>query len=187
MAGITGDFAQLANLRGAVARLQSSGFGFELSQVLGGTILKQLADEFRQSRDPYGRPWRPPLLRPGKPLLDTGRLRAAATSRMATSGSLRSVVVHVPVVYAAVHQYGATIKPKNPSGLLTFKTKGGSSHGIRGRGGWYSLRQAVIPRRQIFPESDTGGLGPIWGKAFAREASALLRRRLEAPGGQAGG
>jgi phage gpG-like protein len=126
-----------------------------LAKRIGAAFVKQVADEFKESRDPYGNPWKPVVrnrrrdirararraakglsARADKPLIDTGRLRGSVVAR--TEGSV--VRIALPVEYASYHQYGTR----------------------------------TIARRQILPESDTGGLGPRWSQAANKETIAVL-------------
>ena len=154
---VTGDFAALRDLQKRLERIAGGRFAPELAQRLGAVGMKLVADEFRESRDPYGKPWAPVQrnrakdrkararraaagkpAKADKPLIDTGRLRASVTAAR-TSGS--TVRITLPVSYASFHQTG---------------TK-------------------RIQRRQILPEHATGGLGPRWTAAFNREASRMLQ------------
>lgn len=133
-----------------------------LAQRVVATLMKEVADEFRESRDPYGNPWAPVVRNRGrdrraragrqrrglgarsdKPLIDTGRMRASVSAR--AEGS--HVRISIPVSYASYHQYGTR----------------------------------TIQRRQILPEDRTGGLGPRWSRAVDREAVKLLKEHF--PGG----
>jgi phage gpG-like protein len=120
---------------------------------------KLVTDEFRQSMDPYGKPWAPvdrsrgrdrrararraaagKPVRNDKPLVDTGRLRASVVAR--AEGSI--VRISLPVEYASYHQYGTR----------------------------------RIKRRQILPEADTGGLPPKWLGVMQTEANAALNEHF---------
>ena len=61
---------------------------------------------FRSSTDPYGEPWAPLKHRDGKPLIDTGRLRASFHGRPTDDG----FSIGTNVKYAAVHQTGGHVK-----------------------------------------------------------------------------
>jgi len=172
MALVKQDFGRLEDLRRRVGEVGSVQFREGLARRLAGTCTKLLADEFRQSCDPYGRPWAPVFRRRAKdrkarqraylrasragkdlssvrdkPLLDTGRLRAAATASQLTQGTTVRVVI--PVEYASYHQYG-------------------TRH---------------IRQRQIIPMLETGGLGPIWTEAFRKEMVLALKQAMAEPGG----
>jgi len=151
---VRGDIDGLKKLADRVRQLTTAGFRTELAQVLGAAAKKQVADEFLQSRDPYGKPWEPLAWRKGKPLLDTGRMRNSVAVESRPNGFKLSIAT----VYAPIHQAGARVRAARVA----------RSRGKVGR----------IPQRQMVPEASTGGLGPIWLAAFNREAESLLRRRL---------
>lgn len=149
MALVKSSFAALEGLQRRVGELVGPRFREELAMRLAGTAVKLLADEFNESRDPYGQPWKPVYRRrrrdrmararrasrglpqrADKPLVDTGRLRASAVAR--PSGT--TVRVLLPVEYASYHQDG-------------------TPH---------------IARRQIVPDA-AGGMGAIWSEAFRKE------------------
>lgn len=132
----------------------------ELGRRVAAALMKEVADEFRHSRNPYGKPWaplarerarnlranrrraakgKPP--RRSKPLIDTGRMRGSVIARAVGS----EVRVSIPVDYASYHQYGTR----------------------------------TIPQRQMLPEASTGGLGPRWTLAIRKETEAVLQKQLE--------
>jgi hypothetical protein len=168
--GVTVNLAALFSVRRKLYRLSNRAHVEEVvARRLGATAVKLMADEFRQSRDPYGKPWKAVFrrgkrhrdarrraflkfskgggsaagltLKGDKPLIDTGRLRAAATSPTASQPIGGKVRIVIPVDYASYHQTGTR----------------------------------RIARRQIVPETSTGGLGPIWTKALEREAARALK------------
>lgn len=130
-----------------------------LANRLGVALVKEVGNQFRESRDPYGNAWAPVVrdrrrdrrararrakkglaAKADKPLIDTGRMRASVTFRVEGD----SVRVAIPVEYASYHQYGTR----------------------------------TIQRRQILPEANTGGLGPRWSMIAARESAALLNEHF---------
>ena len=163
MAGVRGDFAALADLRRRMRFVTSPAFREEAVHRLAAVATKMLADEFRESRNPYGDAWKPVFrkrrrdriargrriasgqgVRADKPLVDSGRLRAAATAKSADVSGGSMVRIRIPVDYASYHQDG-------------------TKH---------------IARRQIVPDA-AGGLGPIWRQAMNRELERLVREKLE--------
>lgn len=93
----------------------------KLAERVGVALVKQVMDEFRESRDPYGKPWAPVArnrkrdrrarnkriskglaVRSDKPLLDTGRLRGS--TGYAVAGT--SVRVFLSANYASYHDKG---------------------------------------------------------------------------------
>lgn len=156
--------------RRLTAVTRSSAMTDELGKRVGAALVKQVADEFRESRDPYGKPWaplkterarnvkanaraakkgKPP--RAGKPLIDTGRMRASVTA-LVSGGDVRVVI---PTKYASYHQDG--VSHRVPSARAGEK---------------------IIPRRQMLPEADTGGLGDRWTLAVNKEAMAVLQKHF---------
>jgi phage gpG-like protein len=124
-----------------------------VAERLAAVTVKLVADEFRESRNPYGEPWAPVARnrprdqrararggarakRGDKPLVDTGVMRGSVAARV-TGTQIR---VMIPVEYASYHQTGT--------------------------------RNMV--RRQMLPDGATGGLGPIWTAALNREAGRIL-------------
>ena len=93
-------------------------------------------ERFATQRGPDGQPWRPSLrarLSGGRTLTMDGHLGDTISSRASDDaaewGSNR--------IYAAVHQFGATISAKSSS-FLRFRIPGG---------GWAAKRQVTIPAR----------------------------------------
>jgi phage gpG-like protein len=115
---------------------------------------KQVRQGFARGVDPYGNPWAPLKLRAGGPLRDTGRL-SEFTVRLTSTG----FVLTAGADYAAPHQYGAVILPKNGK-WLTFQSGGR----------WYRLKKAVIPKRQMVPEGSWGE----WENAFAERFETIV-------------
>jgi phage gpG-like protein len=157
--GLTGDFDKLTAL---VQRLQSLG-------PAKAALLKQLAEEahtqvsegFAAGRAPDGSSWAPLQSRAGQPLLDTGRLRSSITYAIMESG----FSLGTAVVYAPVHQFGATIRPKN-GGLLRWQTGGR----------WSSARQVTVPARPFFPE---GRVSQQWADDLRAVALEWMRDHLK--------
>lgn len=112
MAVLRGDFGALEDLQRRIQMVTNPAFKVAVAKRLTGTAIKLLADEFRKSQDPYGNPWKPLKRRRGKPLLDTGRLRAAAVGQAANQSSGAMVRVVIPVFYASYHQDGTRRIPR---------------------------------------------------------------------------
>ena len=94
----------------------------------GGPALREIADfgaaklfsdsqqSFVKQADPTtGRSWKPSLrakVQSGQTLLDTGRLRRSVRTEGKASGKKVTVTGGtVPLVYAAIHQFGGDIRP----------------------------------------------------------------------------
>jgi phage gpG-like protein len=176
--GLVGDFGKLAELTRKMAEVSSGAFKRTLFANLAEEGVTQLKMGFRGERDPYGAPWRPIKHRSGRILQDTGRLRNSFTARPTSSG----FAVSSNVVYAAAHQYGATITQKARVNRHTrggrFMSRARAEQRTRGavRVSFSAARTFTLPRRQMLPEQDTGGIGPIWGPAFEAAGERTVTR-----------
>lgn len=104
-----------------LAHARKEALGPDVASMLRGTVIKLLADQFNKSVDPYGRPWKPVqrmrkrdraakkretkkhgVARPDKPLVDSGRMRKAATAAVVGD----KVIARIPVAYSQFHQGG---------------------------------------------------------------------------------
>lgn len=97
-----GDTRQLMKLAGDFEELASKRFRSQMSRKLAAACLELAYDGFDRSIDPYGKRWKNPKYRSGKPLLDTGRLRAS----IRPVASVDLVALDVNVIYGATHQFG---------------------------------------------------------------------------------
>lgn len=163
-----------------------------LQKVLGETAVAQAALGVRDGKDPYGRKWVKLTSRPGgRPLRRTGNnIQRSWFSKVADRNSFRFAS---RFRYIATHQYGAVIVPKNGP-YLRFKVEGSPIMGRRAGAvrqvGAESLtvfaRRVVIPRRQLVPEMDTGGLGERWLKAFERGTQRYMRTQFQGTNARVG-
>lgn len=113
---IRGNFNALRNLSTALKALPAK-LRLEAGKALGQEAMKQIADGFREERDPYERPWEPLKKRRGRILRDTGRLRNSFFVRPMLLG----FAVTSNVRYARFHQQGTRRMPRRmmmPSGRL---------------------------------------------------------------------
>jgi len=167
--GIRGDFARLNRLILTVERMSRPAWRTGLARNVAEAALEQIATSFEQERDPYDRPWQKSLradLEGGQTLSDTGRLRRSFTYQ----ANDRGFVVGTNVRYAAIHQYGGTIRPKRAK-YLRFRLAGGSSKRKSGRGGWVQTKQVSLPPRPFVPEPK---LSPRWERAFTEAIERYL-------------
>lgn len=155
-----------------------------LQKRLGEVAITQAALGIRRSVNPYGDPFAPLTSRTGIPLRRTGNnIQRSWTAEQETPTSF---VFGNRFKYLATHQYGATIVPRRAP-FLRFSVENAPKKTKSGRwksGGSrvvYALK-VVIPRRQMVPEMDTGGLGPRWTRAFERAIRNYLKSLLT-PGG----
>lgn len=93
--------------------------GEDLTAVMediGQQLVTSVLMRFETGRGPGGAPWAPSAraqAEGGQTLVDTGRLRQSVTYL----ASAREVEVGTNVIYAAIHQFGGTIRAKTARGL----------------------------------------------------------------------
>jgi phage gpG-like protein len=81
-----------------------------LLDSIGHALREEASLSFTDSRDPYGKPWKPLKRRKGQPLLDTGLLRNSLAYRV--NGLVLELGTNVD--YAGPHQYGTKHIPARP-------------------------------------------------------------------------
>lgn len=182
---------QAAELVAKMRTLEGKAF-VQLQTVLGAAAVKTAEMGVRTGRDPYGRPWEPLTSRTGQPLRRTGNNIQRSWNARPTSPS--TFVFGSRFRWLKTHQYGAVIKPKRFPRLrfvteTSFTAFGrGGKRLKRGRAnmGVVFAKQVTIPRRQLVPEDDTGGIGEIWLGAFEGATERFFRRHLSGTGGRVG-
>ncbi len=130
---------------------------------IGNDLAEMARQGFVHGESPGGEPWAPLKFRAGQPLRDTGRLMNSITHRV----SRDYIEVGTNVKYAAVHQFGATIRPKRGK-FLVFKPRGASNP--------IFAREVTIPARPFLPDET---LPPDW-------LQAIISRVNDAVGGGSG-
>lgn len=133
------DSGVAARIRAMIAAAQNLE---PLHERIGAALVSNVQLGFKNGVSPYGQQWAPLKIRQGQPLRDTGRLRAS----IGQSADRTGVTVGTNVSYAAVHQFGATIRPKKPGGRLVFP----------GAGKMIFARQVTIPARPFMPLDGNG-------------------------------
>lgn len=173
---VSGDFSGLKQLATAMGSFGDPPTRRELASVLGEEARTQALIGFQRGVDPYDRPWKPLVSRVGQPLQDSGRLRNSVSGKAAVAVTDRGFTISTDVLYAAVHQYGATIRAKNKP-YLRFRVGGARprGHGRGATGGWVSKKVVTIPQRQFMPEEH---LGARWEKGLEDQADAFVQQRL---------
>lgn len=114
-----------------------------LLRAIGVGLLRNTQDRFEEQRAPDGTAWAPlsPAYLPwkrGPGILRASGMRGGLQGSLTMEADDRSVVIGSNKVYAAVHQFGATIRPVRARRLL-FQT-------ARGRV-WGSASEVTIPAR----------------------------------------
>ncbi len=168
----------LTDLRKRMAGIASPEFKRRMSANLAEEARTQTSNGFHKQRDPYGKKWAPLKSRDGMILQDTGRM-AASVSTVSTERGFR---IDIPVTYAAPHQYGAKAHarrggaiPQGKRGRFISRRKAAASKTKAQRVAVFgAYTHGGIPQRQMIPMASTGGLGPIWTRAFNETAKGLL-------------
>lgn len=159
------------DLADAVKNLANASSKIALQKRLGQAAVAQAQLGVRQGRDPYGNAWKPLTSRVGRPLRRTGNnIQRSWTAGAETPDTFK---FGSRFKYLATHQYGATIKPVRKPWLV-FRME------VTGRK-LNRMRMVKIPRRQLVPEQDTGGLGAKWLAAFSRVTRRFILEVI--PGG----
>lgn len=162
---VRGDFRRLDHLLKGLERLTRPGALVEVSRAAAEGAMGALHDRFRTATDPYGRRWEPSLraqLEGGQTLSDTGRLRRSFSVQ---NVSPRGFAIGTNVIYAATHQFGATIRPRRAR-FLRFRLAGGRRRRKGGQGPLVFAKEVRIPSRPFFPTGpDLGEYGPRMAEA----------------------
>lgn len=158
-----------AGARAAFGRLVALGGSLgPVMDEIGAGFVAAISRRHETQTDPDGRAWAPNR-RGGIVLTDSGRLARSWTYRAAPD----QVEVGSNVVYAAVHQTGATIRPKTGK-ALRFQ--------VAGR--WATVAEVTIPARPIL------GIGPaertVVGDVVRRNVLVALLGRGGSGGAGAG-
>lgn len=110
-----------------------------LYEAIGASLLASFQNNFEKEQEPDGNPW-PQSVRAqvtgGKTLSDSLYLR----NSMTFEANSNSVAVGSNVIYAAIHQFGGTIKAKSKRGL---RFRSGDN------GDWVNRKEVTIPRRSF--------------------------------------
>ena len=89
---------------------------------IGRAMLTDIKMNFRREHAPDGTPWAPLKIRTGKILSDTGRLKNSFSHKAGDD----EVEVGTNVLYAALQNFGGTIRPKKAK-ALAFPGKNGTT------------------------------------------------------------
>jgi phage virion morphogenesis protein len=135
-----------------------------ITQAWAGVMAARVAHAFMSGQSPDGKAWAPLKLRSGQPLRDTGHLAGKART---TRYDAVEAIIGTNLLYAPVHQYGATIKAKNAPFLL-FPTPTG----------WAKRKSVKIPARPFYPVGPT--LPMTWSKPLIAAAEIVIGKPFKA-------
>lgn len=148
-------------------KMQDAGQKLEpVLRSMGTTFLSITVGNFNQA----GASLRPA---PWKNKLDGTPSRLKQSGLLSHSFFLRvsptQAVVGNPTVYAAIHQFGGEIKPKN-SKALRFRDSAGN---------WHTVQKVTMPARPFFPVNQDGTqLTPAAERLVTRAAERTFMRRM---------
>lgn len=126
-----------------------------LMRAIGVGLVRNTQDRFAEGRDPEGKTWQSlnpayAAIKRGPGILRDSGMRGGLMGSItfATSGGPRAAELTIGTnkVYGAIHQFGGTIRPKKPGGLLILRTPGGAV--------WGAARKVTIPARPYLGFSD---------------------------------
>jgi len=100
----------------------------------------------------------------GHPLhVRSGRLRNSIQREMRKRGIHLEGAVGSNLIYAPIHEYGATIYAKGPAMIFKYK------------GNWYHVKKVVEPKRPYIEPAFTSNRERV-NQMFGRDMSGLLQR-----------
>lgn len=118
----------------------------------GSGIADEIRLGFRGSRDPWGKAWKPLKIRKGKPLIDTGQMRASIAARVSSSNTAQ-VFSGDNASKVLLHQFGG---PTTING-----------------------RRVLVPARPFFPiRNNKVDLPAAWQAGFVADMTAAIRAAL---------
>lgn len=172
----------IPGLRKRLAQFDTPAYRTELAQLCAAAALKLVMDGFRRSVDPYGTAWERLKSRKGKPLLDTGRLRASFAVRPAPGG----FSIDSTASYGKYQQYGtdpftrrARMQPVGKRGRFISHARAAKLKRVVNVRALPGGVNPGIPARPMVPTPDQGGLPFKWQRIFRKEAVDLAKRNLE--------
>ena len=86
--------------------------------TIGRVLSNRIRLGFKNSKSPYGDKWKPITYRQGQPLRDTGRLLASIGYNPEKNNV--SIGTDEHIIYAKIHQFGGTIRPRAAKTLRFF-------------------------------------------------------------------
>lgn len=141
-----------------------------LHAAIGAVVQTLIRLGFRTSTSPYGARWKPLRFRRGQPLVDKGRLRSSITYRADETG----VTIGTNLIQAKVHQFGATIEPRNAA-FLHWQANGQK----------FWAKRVTIPARPFLPILPSGqpSLPASWNAAIVARLRTAIQAVLNGRGG----
>jgi phage gpG-like protein len=159
----TGSFASLKRFQKKVEAAPKA--LLIVNEQLAEETIELIREGFQGSKDPYGNAWAPLVLRDGRPLEDTGGLKAAWHRQ---SVSARGFVVANAKRYASFHQGGTGLYGPRHQRIVPIKAKV-----LRlGKTGMVARSVRGSPARKMVP--DRGRLPAAWKRRFEDTAQEVF-------------
>lgn len=158
-----GDFASLKRFQKKIEQAPKA--LLVVNEQLAEEAIDLIREGFETSTDPYGDAWAPLVLREGRPLEDTGGLKAAWFRQSVTA---RGFTVANAKRYAHFHQGGTGIYGPRGAPIKPIKAKV-----LRlGKTGFVARSVRGSPKRRMVPEQ--GRLPEKWKQRFRDTAQETL-------------
>jgi len=163
----TGDFASLNRFTRKVERTPT--VLDRLNEQLAEEAVELVREGFDTSEDPYGKPWDPPIFREGRPMEDTGGLKAAWHVRDVgrTSFSIANAKKYSAWLHRGTGIYGPRGQRIVPTQAKALKLPGGI---------FRKSVKGAKPRRMV---PDQRGLPAKWRRRFVETADEVLTALFE--------
>ena len=171
MIKFAGDFQELDRFAGKLAAAGAGGPLRTIGEQLAEEAISLIRDGFQQSADPYGKAWAPLVIRAGRPLQDSGGLKASWHRTEADAGGF---TVESGKQYAIYHQGGTGIYGPRKTRIKPVKARA-----LRIPGVGFFRSVAGTPKRLMVPEA--GRLPPRWRKQFVETALEVLSEIFREP------
>lgn len=171
----------LRSFRDSLHGLTGQAFLVKRNALIGMRLEALALKEFKTSTDPYGNAWKPVDRRakrggPGKPLVKTGALRASHVS----SGGVDGVRLGFADPVAIYAQKGT--RPKLRSARAARQNRRGRFVNAAAKTAFLlRIREHTHPgvaRRQILPESTTGGLPASWQEEIRKVVRSTAKMQI---------
>lgn len=114
------------DVRAALRRAALIGRSGELLEQIGAGLARNTQERFDDARDPRGEPWKPlselyAPIKKGNGILRVSGMSGGLQGMITYEATTDEVAVGSKKPYAAIHQFGGTIRPKNGPHLI-FRT-----------------------------------------------------------------
>lgn len=165
----TGDFAHLQEYAAKLAKLKNA--NRIIAKNLAEEAIGLVREGFERSQDPYGKPWSYPIFRDGRPLEDTGGLKASWKRRYTTRGfTVSSTKKYASYLQSGTGLYGPRKQRVRPTNARALR--------IPVRGGSPIFRRSVAGMRARKMVPKAGYIPRRWSQRFVTTANDVIHELL---------